>query len=110
VIKICSSFLVYIYIAGCESIIKQAVSDFTESHYMCVNVRKTDYIYTGGSEMGVVIELINYAKSPKEPAIIVSEALELAHFVRERANQKSFTIMTPTKSYWYKHTENSTDN
>lgn len=97
-IKNCDSYCVKIYIAGCYSIIKQACHDFVKEQPLCINLKRVEYIYTGGEESGVVIEIINYARFPKTEAEINNTALSLGNFIKDKANQKSFSIVTPTKS------------
>ena len=95
----CNSFWVKIYMSGDIHLAKSVCSEFC-LRGLCVNLSETDYIYTMGSEIGFVVELINYARFPKTNNEIVNTAQELADLLLDRLFQGSYTLITPEKSYF----------
>ena len=97
------SYPVSIFIAG-EPWRAQAVcSDFCDRVGLCVTVTETSYRYTGGSEQGVIVGLINYPRFPSTPEAIWERAEQLASVLRERLGQQSYTIQAPDKTVWFSH-------
>lgn len=91
---------VEIYIAGDLSDIELACAEYC-ARGMCVTVTPTNYIYTGGSEHGAIIGLINYARFPVDADTLWGRAKELADMILERAGQQSYTIQSATDSVLY---------
>lgn len=94
------SYPVSIFIAGDIDVLKQACREFCMTRGLCVTVTETDYIYTGGSEGGAVIGLINYGRYPAQPSDIENAATDLGLFLMDKACQNSFSIQTPVKTYY----------
>ena len=67
---------------------------------LCVTVTPTEYIYTGGQESGVIVELINYPRFPSHPQEIYEHAIDLAEELRAECCQQSYTIMMPDHTYY----------
>ena len=89
-----------IYIAGSVAVARQTCSRVAMSIGLCVTVTKTDYIYTGGQESGVIVELINYPRFPKETYEITAQAMTLASTLMVDLYQGSASVMTPQKTVW----------
>lgn len=89
-----------IYIAGDLDIVEEACREYCESGY-CVNVYESNYIYQFGEQMGVVVELINYARFPESEADTAIRAGILGTQLAMKCHQRSFTIMTNYQSYYY---------
>ena len=66
---------------------------------LCVTVTKTKFIYTGGSEAGVCIGLINYPRFPTENREVLYDAKELAVILMKELCQFRCTIITADKTY-----------
>ena len=90
-----------IFIAGDINTIKQVVHKYCRDTGFCVTVTPTTYIYTGGEETGVILGIINYARFPTTPKCLFAKAYKLAIQIRYEANQSNFTIMTPTRTWWF---------
>ena len=97
----CKTYRCKIYIAGDLNQIEQTCRKFCYNIGLCVTVTATNYIYTGGQELGVIVGLINYPRFPKKDVEIKSTAFKLAVLLMKENYQHSFTIETPTKTYWY---------
>ena len=102
--KYCGTFWARIYIAGpkhkAEDICRQFVS-----RGACVNVSETNYIFKYGEQTGVCVELINYPRFEKLPVEISTMANDLGILLMEGMNQGSFSIVTPTQTYFYDRRE-----
>jgi len=65
----------------------------------CVTITPTDYIYTNGSEPGVVIGYIQYPRFPRTRKEIRKRAIDLAEKLMVGLDQLKVTVTTPHKSY-----------
>lgn len=100
-IKECEHCSIKIYIAGDYDLYRNICRKFCFHIGLCVNIRKCDYIYTGGEETGVIVELINYARFPSNRVEIKQIAIELAFELMDEGCQTSFSITDGDKSYFY---------
>lgn len=87
---------VLIHIAGSARRAEEACRAYFEQIEGCVAVTPTCYIYSGGSEPGVTVRLINYPPYPCTEAELMAKAGRLAEFLREQLGQQSYTIQGPT--------------
>lgn len=95
----CSSFWARIYIAGPINIAEQIVREFVMQG-ACVNIYQNKYIYTGGEELGYVVEFINYPRFLSSEERILENCIALADKLLDKTFQKSYTVVTPNKSYF----------
>jgi len=95
-----STFWVKIYIAGDYNIAKQICRKYCMKG-LCINISKTDYIYTMGEEKGICIELIQFPVFKKNVFDIEEEAMRLAEILLDGLCQASYTVMTPYRTYYY---------
>ena len=101
-----SSYWVRIYIAGPIDIIEQTCRKYCTDNGLCVTVSPTKYIYTGGEEVGAIIELINYPRFPeKDHGFIWVKALDLAEKIMYDGSQGSYTVMDSKDAYYYSRRE-----
>ena len=84
--------VIKIYIAGDKSLAKQFLQEYV-MRGACVSISDEEYIYTMGHEAGIVVNLINYPRFPKEPAALLCQALELAEELVEKLYQGSCTVV-----------------
>lgn len=98
--KTTNTFEVKIYIARCIYTIKTLCQRYCVSG-LCVTVTPTDYIFTGGSELGVIIGLINYARFPTTNcSSITQKAIELAKILMNECGQRSCSVVDPEITYY----------
>ena len=90
---------VKIYIAGDLPAIKTACREFCLTG-LCVSITPTDFVFTGGSETGACIGLINYARFPAEPSAIDARAMELAMILLSKCCQRSCSVVTPNETHY----------
>jgi hypothetical protein len=94
------SYSVSIFIAGSWAGAVRLCRGFCDDVGLCVTVTATEYVYTGGSEPGVIVGLINYPRYPANPHEIIDKASELADCLREGLGQESYSIQTPERTIW----------
>lgn len=95
------SYPVSIFIAGDAQDAERICRAYCNEVGLCVTVTATNYIYTGGSQTGVIVGLINYPRFPSTPEEIWAKAEALAHKLRDGLFQESFTIQAPDKTVWF---------
>lgn len=81
-----------IYIAGDVAKIKDVCRKFC-LRGLCVSVVEADFIFTGGSETGAAVGLINYPRFPSTPERIKETADELAKTLLTLCSQRSCTVV-----------------
>jgi hypothetical protein len=94
------TFWAHIYIAGSIEQAKEVCRKFCFDVGYCVTVEPVDYIYTGGAEAGVRVGLINYPRFSRTPAEILEIAEQFATLLRVGLCQHSYSIVTPTQTFW----------
>lgn len=99
--KECPAFSVTIFMAGDLATAKAICRAECDREGLCVTVEPTTYIYTGGSEDGFRVGLINYARFPTTREKLLDRARKLARLLLEKCGQTSFSIVTPETSYYY---------
>ena len=66
----------------------------------CVSVSDCEYIYTFGAEIGVRVDIINYARFPVSQLEITNEAKILAKEMITNLHQGSCTVFSPDGSFF----------
>lgn len=99
IMKTCKTHEVKINIAGDLATIENACRKFCLTG-LCVTVTSTNYIYTGGAEIGVCVGLINYARFPAAPETINVKAFELAKYLMTECCQRTCSVITPTETHY----------
>ena len=95
-----ASYQVSVFITGDLAKATEICQTFCDRG-LCVTVDQTNYVFTGGQEMGVRVGLINYARFPKEEEEIWATAVELGFALKEGLEQGSFTVQDPYESTFY---------
>lgn len=98
--KVVETYWARIYIAGDYNRARDICRNYCYKEGACVNVTKNQYIYTGGEESGVIIEIINYPRFPKSNDELDEQAYQLGLLLRSELYQDSFTVVTPTSTLW----------
>lgn len=89
-----------IYIAGDLTAARAICRQHCMDAGLCVTVEPVEFIYTGGSETGVRVGLINYPRFPAEPEGIFAKAEALAVLLKDALCQHSLSIVAPDKTVW----------
>lgn len=93
------TFTATIYLSGSIETIKQVCRKYC-LRGLCVTIKPTLFIYTGGEEFGVEIGLLNYPRFEESEDDILQNTIELATKCRDEAMQHSWLIVTPEKTIW----------
>lgn len=94
------SYPVSIFVAGDVRDAERICRAYCAEIGLCVTVTPTNYIYTGGSQSGVIVGLINYPRFPAEPGLIWAKAHALALKLIHGLYQESASIQAPDKTVW----------
>ena len=97
----CETYWARIYIAGDLAEARRICRKYTWNEGLCVTVTPTDYIYTGGEESGVIVEIINYPRFPGKPEEITQTAVDLGMTLMHKLYQRSFSVVTPDDTVRY---------
>jgi hypothetical protein len=65
---------------------------------LCVTCTPTEFIYSNGSEPGLIVGLINYPRFPSHSALIAKQALEIAEELRVIMQQQKVSVVFPTET------------
>ena len=84
--------VIKIYIAGDKNLARQVLQEYVMCG-ACVSISDEEYIYTMGNETGIVVNLINYPRFPKNSIELINQAIELAHLLIEKLHQGSCTVV-----------------
>ena len=98
------AYFARIYIAGDYNTAKQTCRQFCMKGF-CVNISKTDYIYTMGEESGVCVELINFPRFQQTNKEVFLMAVDLANKLLEDLYQASYTIVATDRTYFFSRKE-----
>lgn len=88
----CKTHVIKIYIAGDKNLARQVLQEYVMQG-ACVSISDEEYIYKMGNESGIVVNLINYPRFPKEEHELLEQALELANILIEKLYQGSCTVV-----------------
>jgi len=86
------TFTATIFIAGDLQTIRDTCRRYCLQG-LCVTITPTEFIFTGGSEAGAAIGLINYPRFPSSVSEIKSNARLLAILLMEHCCQRSCTVL-----------------
>lgn len=93
------TFWARIYVAGDVGVIESSCRKFCMKG-LCVTVKPTKFIYTGGMEDGAEVGLVNYPRFPSTPDEIQQNAVGLAWQIILDGCQLTALVVTPTKTTW----------
>lgn len=99
-IKTADTYAVSIWVAGDTSEAERICRKFCMDVGLCVTVTPTAYVYSGGTETGVCVRLVNYPRFPSSPDKIDATAMGLARELRYGLCQWSVMVETPHQTTW----------
>ncbi len=80
------------------SVAEDLIQEWTDRVGQCVTLTRTNYIYTNGSEYGIIVGFINYPRFPSTPEIIRSQAMELANILLTGLKQMNISVVFPDET------------
>lgn len=98
---ISNPFTIRIYIAGNYDRIEQVCSDYVTEVGLCVNVKKTNYIYSYGEQSGAEIGIISYPRFEIDYEQSIEHAEALCQLLMDKCNQSSATIIDENNQALY---------
>ena len=72
--------------------VQDVCQEYVDSVGLCVTVTPTQYVYTGGTERGAIVGLINYPRFP-DLLGVRDKALKLAALLKGRFRQQRVSVM-----------------
>ena len=91
IIKTARAYTATLFVTG-EGVV-EACQEFCNDVGLCVSIKENLYVFTGGSEKGYEITLINYPRFPKTPDDIWKTAEKLAVYLMTYTNPNgSYTL------------------
>lgn len=94
------SATVTIFIAGSIDQCKLLLAEAAAERGACWSVEPTEFIYTGGREVGCVVRSINYPRFPKSEVDLMEEGLQTARMLLVRMFQGSCSVVGPKETVW----------
>ena len=89
-----------IYMAGDINDAKRELAKIASELGACWSVDSTEYIYSGGRELGFVVRTINYPRFPKPISQLEEEAVTTAKKLMKKLGQGSCSVVGPEETVW----------
>ena len=94
------SYTFEIYMAGDIQDAKRELSKISAEVGECWSVEPTEYIYTGGRELGFIVRNINYPRFPRTVEQLEKVSINTATQLMTALAQGSCSIVGPTETIW----------
>jgi hypothetical protein len=94
-----------IYMAGDIDTVRATCREFCFNQGFCVTVTESEFIYTGGSEAGVRVGVVNYPRFPSNEADLMIKAKDLALTMIESCFQLTALVVGPSETVWLSRRE-----
>jgi hypothetical protein len=89
------TYQIKIYLSGSIEVAKQVIREHVLENPLCVTIKPTTFIYTGGEEQGYVVGLLNYPRFPTPPNELNVRADMLAELLLVKTFQRSALVVKP---------------
>jgi len=76
--------------------VRDELRRYCDSVGFCVSLTPTEFIYTDGSEPGVIVGLINYPRFPSSHDVLWQKALTIAAYLQYLCGQLRVSVVGPT--------------
>lgn len=97
----CVTWTAQIWVAGDIIQARQKLRELCFPKGLCATITPTEYMYAGGEELGFVIGMIQYPPFMESELSLLRKAERVGKALAENAMQWSFTIVTPTATFYY---------
>lgn len=99
--KSCDTIYVKIFICGDYQTAEEVIRNYLIENGLCVTLQRSDYIYTGGAESGIIVGLNNYPRFPTTENALLTTARILGEKIMIACSQSSFMIQGLEETIWY---------
>jgi hypothetical protein len=96
----CETFVFQIFMAGSIDDAKRHLVRIAATEGVCWSVEPTEFIYSGGRELGFVVTSINYPRFPSVYEDLEKSAIQLAHDLMIELGQGSCSVVGPSETVW----------
>ena len=83
--------------------VRQWLRTYVDATGLCVTITPTEFIYTKGSEPGVIVGLINYPRFPSSANSIRTKATEIAEGLMALLKQQRVTVVYPDQTVMFEN-------
>lgn len=98
--KTAPSYTYEIYMAGDIDDAKRKLTQLAATKGACWSVDPTEFIYTGGRELGFIVRLINYPRFPSTTDQLFDQMHTVATELMTGLGQGSCSIVGPEETVW----------
>jgi hypothetical protein len=92
--------VVEIFIGGDINQGKHRLSQLASQNGACWSVEPTEFIYTGGREVGMIVRSINYPRFPSTVDKLMEDAILIAQELMYHLGQGSCSVVGPKETVW----------
>lgn len=108
-VKELPTYAIDIHMAGDIEQAKRLIAEFCFEVGFCVHIHPQTFIYTGGSEEGFKVGIVNYPRFPCPEGKIWDAAYQLADRLIKGIFQHSAMIVSPNRTVWFSRRDNKTE-
>ena len=88
-----------------RKVVRDICQTFCDKQGLCVTLTNTEFVYTDGSEQGVIVGLINYPRFPKSKQFIMEQANKITILLMRALDQERMSIVTTDKTIMLEKTD-----
>ena len=99
-IKSCQTYVFEIFMAGDIDDCKRFLTKRASAVGDCWSVEPTEYIYSGGRELGFIVRRINYPRYPSSSSEIEYQMIDLSKSLMEELGQGSCSLVGPENTVY----------
>ena len=99
-VKTANSAVFEIYMAGDIVDAKRKLTKLAAEQGACWSIEPTEFIYSGGRELGFTVRSINYPRFPKTVDTLEQDAITVATELMLELGQGSCSIVGPETTTW----------
>jgi hypothetical protein len=96
----CETFVFQIFMAGSIDDAKRHLVRVASTEGACWSVEPTEFIYSGGRELGFIVRSINYPRFPSTYEELEKRTVELAEDLMVELGQGSCSVVGPRETVW----------
>lgn len=78
--------------------VRSVLQSYVDKVGLCVTLTPTEFIYSNGNELGVIIGLINYPRFPQDNYVTAAQAIEIARKLMLAMGQTRVSVVFPDRT------------